>query len=315
MSPNKKRVISCNQILPIDKRSLHNRGFNEWFVTVPEFNKIIQSVYDKGYILINIGDLYEVKTADDKETIVHKPLYLPPGKKPMVISIDDLNYYKYMIQNGTVHKLIVDDQGKVATYSKTASGDELIAYDNEIIPLLDEFVEQHPDFSFRGAKAVIALTGYEGILGYRSEPELAVYEEEKAKALEVVRALKENGWTFASHSQGHPNIREISYDRVVRDTERWLREVGSLIGPTDIYIYPFGASVKPDDPKFKFMREAGFKVFCGVGPTPRFELTEQYILMDRRHIDGIALFWQAESVSDLFDAKEVLDPVRPLLTK
>lgn len=293
---------------------LQARGFNEWFVTIPEFGKIIESLYAKGFILVNITDLYEVSEEGGQEAVKPKQLYLPKGKMPLVISIDDLNYYRYMIQNGTVHKLILDEKGKVATYSKNPKGEVIIAYDNEIVPILDSFVDAHPDFSFHGAKGVIALTGYEGILGYRTdEPDSPGFEQEKAEALKVVQALKDSGWLFASHSQGHLNVREDTYDRLLRDTQRWQKEVGSLIGPTDVYIYPFGASVQPDDPKFKALQEAGFKMFCSVGPNPYLKYSDQYILMDRRHIDGIALFKQAESVRDLFDSEDILDPVRPPL--
>lgn len=293
---------------------LQAKGFNEWFVTIPEFKKIIKSLYAKGFILVKITDLYEIVKAGDKERIVPKQLYLPKGKRPLVISIDDLNYYRYMIQNGTVHQLILDKEGKVATYSLNLKREEIIAYDNEIVPILDSFVEEHPDFSFRGAKGVIALTGYEGILGYRTDdPQAPDFDEEKEQALRVVQALKDTGWLFASHSQGHLNVREDTYERLARDTERWQKEVEFLIGPTDVYIYPFGASVKPEDPKFKVLQEAGFKIFCSVGPNPYLKYSEQYILMDRRHIDGIALFQQAESLRDLFESEEIIDPVRPPL--
>lgn len=33
--------------------------------------------------------------------------------------------------------------------------------------LLDDFLDQHPDFSYRGARAIIAVTGYQGAFGYR----------------------------------------------------------------------------------------------------------------------------------------------------
>ena len=32
-------------------------GLDDWMVTVDEFKKIIQNVYDKGYILVNMGDV------------------------------------------------------------------------------------------------------------------------------------------------------------------------------------------------------------------------------------------------------------------
>ncbi|QGS69439.1 hypothetical protein CV093_17590 [Oceanobacillus sp. 143] len=99
---------------------------------------------------------------DSEET-----LQLPEGKKPVVISVDDVNYYEYMRQEGNVYKLILDDEGRVATYSLNPKGEEVISYENEIIPILDTFVEENPDFSHEGAKGVLALTGYEGFLDIR----------------------------------------------------------------------------------------------------------------------------------------------------
>lgn len=40
--------------------------------------------------------------------------------------------------------------------------------DYDLVPILEKFCEQHPDFSYKGARAVLAFTGYEGILGYRT---------------------------------------------------------------------------------------------------------------------------------------------------
>lgn len=294
---------------------LQSRGFNEWFVTVPEFKKMIASIYAKGFILVDFDDVYEVKKQDGKDIVAAKPLYLPKGKRPMIMSIDDLNYYRYMIKNGTVHKLIVDHEGKIATYSKGVKGEEIISYDNEIIPILDRFVEEHPDFSFRGAKGVIALTGYEGILGYRTDFDSPNHNEERKQVLNVVQTLKDNGWAFASHGYGHLNTREDTYERIVRDTQKWKSEVESLIGHTDIYIYPFGASVKLEDPKFKVLQDAGFTVFCSVGPNPDLKFSRHFILTERRHIDGIALFWQANSYRDLYESEQIIDPVRPVLTR
>ena len=41
--------------------------------------------------------------------------------------------------------------------------------DYDMVPLIDRFVEEHPDFSYHGHKGIIALTGYNGILGYRTD--------------------------------------------------------------------------------------------------------------------------------------------------
>ncbi len=287
------------------------KGYNDWFVTTKEFNKIIETLYQRDYILVDIQSLFEEKINNEKIEVVNKTLLLPKGKKPLVISIDDLNYYDYMLANGNVSKLILDQKGNVATYSVDSKGKGVVSYENEIIPLLDRFVEQHPDFSHQGAKATIALTGYQGILGYRTNllgsPQ---YAAEKEKALAVVRRLKETGWSFASHGYGHLDARKVSLKRLMDDTEQWKREVETLIGHTPVYIYPYGSRVDTDSDKYRYLVKAGFTALCSVGPAPYSKYKQDSFMMDRRHIDGIALQTQRDKLLPLFDAAEVIDPVR-----
>ncbi len=292
-----------------------SNGFNQYFVTVNEFKKIINQIYANNYILINTNALYEEKVEDGKTVLVKKELKLPPNKKPLILSVDDVNYPDYKATNGTISKLILDTDGNVATYSVSPSGEKVISHDNEIIPIIDAFVAEHPDFSFQGAKGILALTGYYGILGYNTNKlDSPSYPEERQTALAIIKRLKETGWTFASHGYSHLDARAESYQSLEKDTSRWKKEVGSLIGPTNIYIYPFGSSVLPGNPKFQFLLEQGFNILYSVGPTPYLkDNTTDYVMMDRRHIDGIALYNQGEVLKNLFDAKFVLDPVRPPL--
>ncbi|WP_052339634.1 hypothetical protein [Gorillibacterium massiliense] len=288
------------------------KGYDDWFVTIPEFNKIIDSLYRNNYILIPIDSIYETKTIDGKMTATRKDLTLPEGKKPLILSIDDNNYYDYMRKNGNINKLVLDENGEVAGYAIDPKGAEVTARDNDIIPILDDFVKAHPDFSFQGAKGVIALTGYEGILGYRTnETGAADYAETKAAALKVVSRLKETGWTFASHGWGHKDAGKISEKVLFADTDRWLKEVGSLLGPTPVYIYPYGASVPEGSPKMKGLQDRGFAVFCSVGPAPYLKASSGVVMMDRRHIDGLSLNDDVKRLAPLFDATVVIDPIRP----
>jgi peptidoglycan/xylan/chitin deacetylase (PgdA/CDA1 family) len=277
------------------------QGYNDWFVTAPEFLRIVEQLHAADYVLVDILALTD------------PPLRLPPGKKPLVLSVDDPNYYDYMRDNGNVYKLVLDETGRVATWSLTPDGRPLLAYDNDVVPLLDDFVARHPDFSLDGAKGVLALTGYEGILGYRTnEPSAPGYEQEKAEALRVVQRLKKTGWSFASHGWGHLDAAKVSAGTLAQDTRRWKAEVEALIGHTPVYIYPFGSGVAPGTAKFALLQEQGFAVFCGVGPWPYLEADGGYLLMDRRHIDGMALQQQKESLAELsLDADAILDPVRP----
>ena len=56
---------------------------------------------------------------------------------------------------------------------------------------------------------MIAFTGYQGILGYRTAPSYSsspTYEEDKQAAAAVAQCLRDNGWELASHSWGHRDL-------------------------------------------------------------------------------------------------------------
>ena len=288
-----------------------SQGYRDWFVTVAEFKSILQKLYENDYMLVDLASLFDISEKGGAVTVGRKPLRLPAGKKPLVLSIDDLNYYRYMIENGNAIKLVLDENGEVAALTVSPDGVERVARDAEIVPILDDFVREHPDFSLHNAKGVIALTGYEGILGYRTnETESPNFETEKTEALKIVKRLKETGWSFASHGYGHLDARKVSLERLVQDTERWKREVEPLTGPTPIYIYPYGSRPETGSDKFNELVDAGFRILCSVGPSPYLKVIPGAAMMDRRHIDGIALETQRSRLLPLFDANDVIDPIR-----
>ncbi|MGH1286449.1 hypothetical protein [Bacillus toyonensis] len=101
--------------------------------------------------------------------------------------------------------MVLDRKGDIAALSTNDKGHTVLSYDNDIIPLLDAFVKKHPDFSLRGAKGMLNVTGFNGILGYNSHQST----KEKKAAVRGIKRLKETGWYFASHSYGHPNLQKI----------------------------------------------------------------------------------------------------------
>ena len=141
-------------------------GIDDYMVTADEYKKILQSVYDKGYILVDINSVWSEVTGEDGQAhMVKNTLYLPEGKKPLVLSFDDTNYYEYMLSNGFTWKLILGDDGKIASWGKDPQGNEVVSRDLDAIPILDKFVEEHPDFSPFGAKGLPESHGLRGHSG------------------------------------------------------------------------------------------------------------------------------------------------------
>lgn len=282
-------------------------NMDDWFVTVEEFNKVLESLYINNYVLVDANEVYEEVEANGVKLMKKKNIKVPKDKKPLIISIDDLSYNEGM-RSSTAQKLILDQNSQLATYRKDKSGKELIGYDETVI-LIDKFVEKHPDFSVKGAKGIIALTGYEGIFGYKSDYDSQNYATEREEALRVGNKLKENGWKFASHSYGHNDNQKVSLEYFKRDIDKWEKEVASLVGSTQIYIYPHGASLAEGSDKFKYLQSKGFKIFYAVGSEAYEKISNSTLAVmgDRMAVDGITLRHRRKNFLRFYDSKEIID--------
>ena len=115
----------------------------------------------------------------------------------------------------------------------------------DVVPRLDDFLAEHPDFSLNGARGVLAMTGYDGVFGYRTSArefgDSPTFDADVAAATEVADALKDSGWEFASHTWGHRTVPKLTMEELEFDMGHWHEEVEPILGPTDMLIYPFGA--------------------------------------------------------------------------
>jgi len=292
-------------------RSRHRNHFLDWYVTAHEYRKILDELYANNYVLIDIHEIYEVINTEGRVRVIFKKPLVPVGKKPLIISIDDLSYYDIVKRNASVHKLVIDNNGNIAAWTDNRTGGD-ISYDLDAVTYLEEFIKRHPDFSVRSARGIIALTGFEGVLGYATHRiNDSGYEEEKRNAIAVANRLKQLGWRFASHSWGHPHLPETTIAEFIADAERWDREVRSVIGDTNLYIYPYGEGVERNEQKHRVLRERNFNVFFGVGNgTERIE-GRSYIYFSRRNIDGIYFARFRNRRDGLFNIENVIDPARP----
>ena len=352
-------------------KSSEASGYNSNMATVDEFKKILQQLYDNNYCLVKLHDLAYVKYYENGQSpnfsknistisslekpplrnpndpkvdrtyppyeVFRKKVYVPKGKSPLIISQDDVNYYHYMDGSGHASRLVIDNNKIKAAY-KDKSGKELIG-DYDLIPILDSFIEEHPDFSYNGARAIIALTGYNGVFGYRTDEtydKSSSYfktsnkktpnenlEDDREMARRIAKVLHDTGYEFASHSWGHRNFTTSSFSILKTDCERWKRNVETLLPiPCDTIIYPFGADIAGEEAytdevsRFVMLKNFGFRYFCNVDSNMYWvQIGNDYLRQGRRNIDGFRM-WEALSggknrVSDLFDVTSVFDPSRP----
>ncbi|MBR5126914.1 MAG: polysaccharide deacetylase [Roseburia sp.] len=289
-------------------------GYNYWMTTVDEFKAMLEELYANDFVLIDIHEIAreEVDENGNVKMVANAPL-VPAGKKPLVLSVDDVNYYEYMEKDGFARNLMIDENGNVKNLYIDKDGNELIG-DYDVAPILDSFVKEHPDFSLRGAKGILALTGYEGALGYDTHlTDSPTLEEDIATATAVANRLKETGWLFAIHGYGHRDAKKITYSHLVTDTTRWLNDIGTIVGETDIYIFPYGSEIDYPSDKLNYFESVGLRYFCGVWTKPFVSVKSTYVRQTRCNLDGYNMITRPKSLADLFDVSKVLDPDRPEL--
>ncbi|MDR0287884.1 MAG: polysaccharide deacetylase family protein [Clostridiales bacterium] len=292
-----------------DKTALVKSTYFQDCVTATEYKRFLELLYEGNYVMVNLNDVYE-KTDTGYRM---KSFMFPKGKKPVVLSFDDVCYYSDKMGNGMVDKLILNSQGKVVSYTKMKDGSEVVSDDNEFVPIIDNFVAEHPDFSFNGAKGMICLTGFDGILGYRTQRESPNRNSEIEAVKPVIQALKDTGWYFSSHSYKHGHMANYTVADMEDDADKWQNEVEPLIGPTSIYVYPYGDYIKTG-PVHQVLLDHGFNFFCGVG-ADAYTATRadmgNVILQDRMNFDGVCLTLNQERI--FFDRSDPTKPRFPTL--
>lgn len=314
-------------------------GYNLYMTTVDEFNAILQQMYDRGFVLVSPYDIaYEV-TDETGTHFTYGDIRLPEGKTPFLMSQDDVNYYGYMINedisynaspaapstsgDGFAFRLVVGEDGYPTCEYMDAAGN-ITTGDYDLVPLLEKFIQEHPDFSYHGARAILGVTGYEGVLGYRTKPAYEetmgteAYEKEVADCKKVVQCLKDHGWILASHSYGHPSYGNLTAEKMRADSQKWEDTCQPVIGDVDIILYPNGSDIAGiekytfNNEKFETLYDHGYRYFFNVDSHVWWtQMGENYYRGGRRNLDGYRMYHDPELLDDLIDVDTVFDEARP----
>lgn len=294
---------------------------NAAMTSTVEFDNMVEDMYEAGYVLISLDDMcIKTKNSDGSVSVSkNTSLMLPPGKKALVMSEDDLSYYHtYGIgTQGYATKMVLDENGAVKCEYINENGETLIG-DYDMVPRLDTFVKEHPDFSYHGNKATVALTGYNGVFGYRTnnyykdinDPHLDKdqiewlqdhpdfdWDQDVADATAIADAMKANGWKFASHTYAHWNASTHNVDQLKSDNERWMTVNHNIVGDIDTIIFAFGGDIgtvggyTADNEKFQYFKSQGYVIYCNVdGHIGWTEFGSDYMRTGRVPLDGFAMY-------------------------
>lgn len=327
--PSKVLNLSFQLLIADPQRAFNDATYGNAyarnFVTTDEFSRILRQLYENGYILVGLEDVTNSEGPLD--------LYLPEGKKPLILTQTNVNYNTYMIDSdgdklpdkdgdGFASKLVLDANGNITCEMVDAQGD-IINGAFDLVPILDSFVATHPDFSYKGAKAVLALTGYDGLFGYRTNPAAeetfgaAAYAQEIDNARQIAQVLRSTGYELACYTYENVSYAEYTTAQINDELERWRNEVRPILGFVNILVYAQNQDISPNDTdytgdKFNSLYEFGFRYYLGFckGGEAFYASANDHIRMGRILVSGANLTANPTWFQPHFDPSEILDPSR-----
>ena len=282
-----------------------NRGsrYSSRYITTGEFSKILEQLYENGYVLVSLYDFAVPVTAADGSVGVNRTsIRLPEGKKPILLTQEGVNYYSHMEScGGFADALTLNANGELTCRLGENEG----AFD--LVPVLNAFLAEHPDFSYEGARATIAVSGYEGLFG------MTLDQSDAIRA--VADKLRSQGYDIACYTYADMEYADFGAAGVQEDLEKWTAQIKPLLGDIDILVYPTGGDIKGREAyagsKYDTLHNYGFRYYVGVDNGVRWGMTTpDYARQTRTLVTAEYLQAHPEWYEGMFDAAKVLSPDR-----
>ncbi len=308
---------------------VYGEYYNRRYVTIGEFQKILEQLYANNYVLVGMDDI--VSSADGSYSA--GTVYLPDGKKPIMITQVNVSYPYQLVDgnndlrpdkngDGFASKLVLDENGNLACEYVDDQGQTLVgAYD--LVPILSAFVKEHPDFSYKGAKATLAVTGYNGVFGYRIQADAektsgtALFEKEKAAVKELAETLRSEGYDLACYTYEDIGYGDKDVSTVKEDLASWTEEIAPVLGDVSIFVFAQSSDIADKDKeysgdKYSALQSAGFHIFMGNASDGKtwISLKDSYVRQGRVLVSGTTMAYNSDWFNGMFDAKAILDSSR-----
>lgn len=299
--------------------------YNRNFVTVDEFRKILDQLYGNGYVLVDFKHMVANNVdLTGSANFAYDPIYLPEGKKPVMLTETMVNYFDYMVDGnkdgepdaagaGFANRLVVDAAGDIKARYVDANGQTQVG-DFDFVPVLESFIKEHPDFSYKGSRAILAVTGTQGIFGYRTNTSYIqkfgqeFYDQEVADAKVLVQALRDKGYTMASFTYSNKDYRQSSVAEIRTELQNWAGQITPVLGEVDTIVFAKATDIEDySGAKFNTLYESGLRFFIANGQEPKMEINISNVRQSRLMVTGNSIAWHAAQFSSYFDPNVVLD--------
>lgn len=313
---------ACNKdVSGADMAGLYNKNF----VSVEEFSRILNQLYSSNYVLVDFDSfVYKATGVDGNDEFGAKSIYLPQGKKPVMITETMVNYFEYMVDpdkdgtlDGTGHgfanKLVLDENGDIKAAYVDANGQSLVG-NYDLVPVLESFIQEHPDFVYQGARAILAVSGTEGVFGYRTNTSYvsrfgqAFYDNEVIEAKKVVAALREKGYSIASYTYSNQAYRSMTTLQIQAEVTNWTNQITPVLGEVDTMVFARASDIESySGTTFDVLYRSGIRYFLNSGSSPRVDINKTFVRQTRLMVTGETLAWYSSQFTSYFDSNVVLD--------
>lgn len=312
---------ACNKEVSGDLAGSYNKNF----VSVEEFTRILNQLYAANFVLVDFDSfISSVPGVDGNSSFFTKSIYLPQGKKPVMLTETMVNYFEYMVDpdkdgtpdakgHGFAYKLVLDDNGDIKAAYVDANGQTQIG-NYDLVPVLEAFIQEHPDFCYQGARAILAVTGTEGVFGYRTNTSYVArfgqsfYDDEVIGAKKIVQALREKGYTIASYTYSNQAYRGMNTLQIQAEVTNWTNQITPVIGEVDTIVFARASDIEAySGTTFNVLYNSGLRYFLNSGSSPRVDTNTTFVRQTRLMVTGESMAWYASQFSSYFDCNVVLD--------
>ena len=321
--PNLSFHVLIHDMAQALKSKDYGGSYNKNFVSTSEFTKILENLYRNGYVLVDFESFVGAKTdINGNAQFEAVPIHLPADKKPVMITETMVNYFAYMIDpnnDGTVDhtgfasKLVLDEYGEIKAEYVDANGQTNVG-NFDLVPILEDFIKSHPDFSYRGARAILAVTGHEGVFGVRINSAVVAnkgndyWEKEVAGAKDITNAQREKCYTIACYTYKNDAYAGWSVAQISADLQSWTTQIASVIGNEDPFVFAKTSNISDyNGNAFQTMYQSGFRYFISNADSPMTQVNPTYVRQNRLMVTGETMQHYTSRFTGLFDCAAILE--------
>lgn len=300
-------------------------------LTVKEFENMLYELYENDYILISSSLFYHYP-----ENFSH--VIIPEGKKPLVLIFEQFQYSTSYVESGTIEQLAFNQEKDLFVSRLKANRKDTEKENLNAISILENFINEYSDFSFDGAKATLALTIDENILGYTINEEqtqkiISIREiieldpfvlanktqEEKTEFYQLqmndvkilIQELQEHGYNFCNASYGGEYLNSLSLLELKENIKKWEDMMLPMLGEVQALLYPGGSHVYNQSESLDYLIKEGYCNFYSESPSLYNLHAPQYLHFDFTPISGNSLMnsdaWNLDRFGNI---KSVIEPWR-----